>query len=331
VEGNIIDPFDGQADLEASVVRAVGDPRERFAEDGLRVLRAARFAATLECAIDPDTERAMGEERSIATFRRVSAERVRDEWLKTMRARRPSVAFEGMRRTSILGVTCPELIESVGCAQDKPNAHDVWGHAMARLDACAPDPILRVAALFQDLGKPRTRAFSDATGDYTFEDHDKVGAAMADAILARLRFSNEERERIVALVRHHLVGYTRGWSDASVRRWVRRVGKSLVPDLHLLGVANALGRGCDAREEIALREELKARVEAVLAAGIVLSPRDLAIRGSDLMSTLGLPPGRAVGEILAALVEVVTDEPAMNTRDRLIEQARRIAAEQPRP
>ncbi len=193
VDGHLIDPFDGRKDLEAQVLRAVGEPEDRFAEDGLRVLRAARFSATLGCSIDPKTERAMGSARSIDTFRRVSAERVRDEWLKAMRADKPSVAFEAMRRTSILGVTCPELLESVGCAQNKWHAYDVWGHAMACLDACRPEPILRVAALLHDVAKPRTRAFSDKTEDYTFYEHERVGAEMAEPLLARLRFSNDER------------------------------------------------------------------------------------------------------------------------------------------
>src|SRR5262245_25620561 len=130
IGGHVIDPFGGQKDLAARVVRAVGDADERFVEDGLRVLRAARFAATLECSIDPATEAAMGHARSLATFRKVSSERIRDEWMKSMLARTPSVAFEAMRRTNVLGVVCPELLESVGCQQNKWHGYDVWGHVM---------------------------------------------------------------------------------------------------------------------------------------------------------------------------------------------------------
>jgi tRNA nucleotidyltransferase (CCA-adding enzyme) len=326
VDGHVIDPFEGRKDLDARVVRAVGEARERFAEDGLRVLRAARFAATLGCSIDPDTERAMGEERSLSTFRRVSAERVRDEWLKSMRASRPSVAFEIMRRTSILEITCPEMLESVGCTQNKWHAYDVWGHAMACLDACAPDPILRVAALLHDVGKPRTRAFSDKTQDYTFYDHEKVGAEMTEPILTRLRFSNEERERIVALVRHHLICYSDTWTDAAVRRWVRRVGPKLAPDLYALGIADALGKGRDASADIAAIEELRRRAEAEIASGAALGPKDLALKGNDLLRGLGLTPGPLVGELLNELVEVVTEDPRLNERERLLEEARRIVA-----
>jgi tRNA nucleotidyltransferase (CCA-adding enzyme) len=326
VDGHLIDPFSGRRDLEAKVLRAVGDPGARFGEDGLRVLRAARFSATLEHTIDPDTERAMGSARSLDTFRRVSAERVRDEWLKTMRARQPSVAFEAMRRTGILGVTCPELLESVGCAQNQWHAYDVWGHAMACLDACRPEPILRVAALLHDVAKPRSRAFSDKTQDYTFYEHERLGAEMAEPILARLRFSNDERARVTALVRHHLICYSDDWTDAAVRRWIRRVTPELAPDLYELGLADALGKGREVPEDIASLQRLRARVDDVLAKGAAFSARDLALDGRELMSQLALSPGPAVGRILAHLVEVVTDDPELNTPTHLLEEARRFLA-----
>ncbi|HTN87831.1 MAG TPA: HD domain-containing protein [Sorangium sp.] len=326
VDGHLIDPFGGRKDLEAKVIRAVGDPNERFAEDGLRVLRAARFAATLEGSIEPETERAMGSARSHQTFRCVSAERVRDEWLKAMRARRPSVAFEIMRRTELLAITCPEMIESVGCEQNRWHAYDVWGHAMACLDACKPEPILRVAALMHDIGKPRTRAFSDKTHDYTFYEHERVGAEMAEPILARLRFSNDERARVVALIRHHLICYDDTWTDAAVRRWLRRVTPALAPDLYEIGFADALGKGREVTEDIASIGRLRARVEALLAAGAALSVKDLAVNGSVLMKELGIPPSKLIGEILERLVELVTEEPEANTPERLLAAARDIVA-----
>jgi tRNA nucleotidyltransferase (CCA-adding enzyme) len=332
IDGHLIDPFGGRKDLDDRVLRAVGDPGERFFEDGLRVLRAARFAATLECSIDPATEQAMGAPRSLDTFRRVSAERVRDEWLKAMLAKRPSVAFEAMRRTKILDVTCPELIPSVGCEQNKWHAFDVWGHAMACLDACKPVPVLRVAALLHDVGKPTTRAFSDKTQDYTFYEHERIGAEMADPLLARLKFSNDERARITALVRHHLICYDETWTDAAVRRWLRRVTPEIAPDLYEIGFADALGKGRDASEDLRRIEELRARVDALLAAGAALSARDLAVNGRDLMTELSIAPGRIIGETLEHLVELVTDDPALNERDKLIAAARDfIAAPRPTP
>ncbi|MEZ4300014.1 MAG: CCA tRNA nucleotidyltransferase [Polyangiaceae bacterium] len=327
VDGHIIDPFDGRKDLAARVIRAVGNADERFVEDGLRVLRAARFAATLECEIDPATEAAMAHARSLATFRKVSAERIRDEWMKTMLARRPSVAFEAMRRTSILSIVCPELTESIGCEQNRWHAFDVWGHAMACLDACKPVPVLRIAALLHDVGKPRSRAFSEKTNDYTFYEHERIGAEMAAPILARLRFSNDERAKIVGLIRHHLICYSDDWTDAAVRRWLRRVTPELAPDLYEIGFADARGKGRDASADIVAIEQLKARVEALLAAGAALSAKDLAVNGSTLMTELAIPPGRIIGVLLDRLVELVTDDPDANTPDRLLAEARKILAE----
>lgn len=322
--GTLIDPFGGQADLAAKRIRAVGKARARFSEDGLRVLRAARFAATLEFELDQDTFAAIAP--TLDTFRKVSAERVRDEWVKTMKARRPSRAFEVMRASGILAVTCPELLEGVGMEQNKWHSYDVWRHGMECMDACVGDPILRIAALLHDVGKPRTRAFSEKTQDWTFYDHDKVGAEVAHPICTRLRFSNDERDRIVALVRHHLFHYDR-WSDAAVRRWIRRVGKDRIEDLYLLNEADLRGKGPISEEDLAPLAALKAHVAKVLAEGAALSTRDLAINGHDLMKEVGLAPGRMIGEVLETLLEVVTAEPALNTREELLRRAREIAKE----
>jgi len=318
----LIDPTGGALDLENRIIRAVGTPGDRFAEDGLRILRAARFAATLECSLDPETERAMGQARSLDTFRKVSAERVREEWLKAMLAKRPSVAFDLMRTSGILPITCPEMMESVDCEQNKWHAFDVWGHAMACLDALDGGPILRVAALLHDVGKPRTRAFSDKTKDFTFYDHERVGAEMAYPILTRMKFSNDERAHIVALVRHHLICYTPSWSDAGVRRWLRRVSPALAPDLYRLGLADALGKGKDATSDIQNIEELSERAARLMEAGNALSTRDLAIDGNTLMKELGLRPGRIIGLLLHELLEQVLEDPEKNRADTLLQAAR---------
>ena len=322
-DGCVIDPFGGREDLDRRVLRAVGDPKARFGEDGLRVLRAARFTATLEVALDPDTRAAIAP--SLDTFKKVSAERVRDEWLKTMKARRPSRAFDVMRETGILGVTCPEMLEGVGMLQNKWHAHDVWRHGMECLDACAGDPILRVAALLHDVGKPRTRALSEKTADYTFYDHERVGAELAEPILQRLRFSNDDRARVVSLVRNHLICYSDDWSDATVRRWMRRVGVERIEDLYALNEADVRGKGRDCDADLAALAGLKAHVERVKLAGAALSIRDLAIGGSDLMAELAIPPGRMIGDLLAALLDEVVSEPALNERGLLLARARSLA------
>ncbi len=198
---------------------------------------------------------------------------------------------------------------------------------MACLDACAGDPVLRIAALLHDVGKPRTRAFSEKTKDYTFYDHDRVGAEIALPIVTRLRFSNDERDRIVALVRHHLFHYD-AWSDAAVRRWIRRVGKERIDDLYRLNEADWRSKGRDFDADLAALEQLKEHVVRMLAEGTATSTRDLAINGNDLIKEVGLAPGRIIGEVLEMLLEVVTADTSKNDRDTLLAIARDHVAKQ---
>jgi tRNA nucleotidyltransferase (CCA-adding enzyme) len=322
LEDRLIDPFGGVADLAQRTLRAVGVASERFAEDGLRVLRGARFAATLQLELEPETERAI--EPSLGSYRKVSAERIRDEWLKTMKAARPSRAYEIMKNHGILAITAPEMLESVGCEQNKYHAFDVWGHAMACLDAAPATPVLRMAALLHDVGKPRSRAFSDKTNDYTFYEHERIGAEMVEPLLSRLRFSNEERSHISALVRHHLICYDAAWSDGAVRRWIRRVTPELVPDLYLLNEADVRGKGRDCSLDLEALSALKAHVERVLTAGAAFSIRDLAVDGKVLMQELSLKPGPDLGRILKSLLDEVVDDPSKNQREALLERARAL-------
>jgi len=318
----LIDPWEGRRDLAARQLRAVGDPMARFAEDGLRVLRAARFTATLECTIEGQTMAAIAP--NLGTYRKVSSERIRDEWVKTMVAKEPSRAFEVMRSTGILQATLPELMESVGCEQNRHHAYDVWTHSMVCLDACEGDPPLRLAALLHDLGKPRTRARSEKTGDFTFYNHETVGADMARAALTKLRFSNEECERIALLVRNHLVCYSDEWTDAAVRRFLRRVTRERIDDLYALNRADLLAKGKDVSTDLEGLERLKVRVAAVLAAKDALSVRELKVGGHDVMRELGIAPGRRVGEILEHLLEMVVEDPSLNDRETLLQLIRKM-------
>lgn len=313
LDGHLIDPFAGRGDLEARVLRAVGDAAERFFEDGLRVLRAARFSATLGCSIDPGTESAMGAPRSLDTFRRVSAERVRDEWLKALTAATPSVAFAAMARTRILDITCPELTALTGHFEGDRRDRDAFARTLSCVDACPPAPLLRVAALLHAVGAPRGAA-----------DPARLGAEMAEAILTRLKLSNDERARVAALIREQAIGYASAWSDATVRRWIRRVTPELAPDLYALAAAIARSEGGDVAARLAAIEELRARVAAELAAGAALSTRDLALNGRELMTTLALKPGRIIGATLERLLELVTDDPSLNERERLLDAARAL-------
>jgi tRNA nucleotidyltransferase (CCA-adding enzyme) len=241
-----------------------------------------------------------------------------------MKAPRPSRAFEVMKDHGLLAITAPEMLESVGCGQNRYHAYDVWGHAMSCLDNAPAAPVLRVAALLHDVGKPRSRAFSDKTSDYTFYEHERIGAEMVEPMLSRLRFSNEERQHIVALVRHHLICYDASWSDAAVRRWLRRVTPELLPDLYLLNEADVLGKGRDVTADLANLAALKQHVGRVLAAGAALSTRDLAVDGRILMQELGMKPGPDLGRILRALLDEVVDDPGKNERQTLLERARAL-------
>lgn len=323
----LIDPFGGVDDLKARHLRAVGNAAERFAEDGLRALRAARFVATLEFELDASTARAI--EPSLASYRKVSAERIRDEWIKTMKARRPSRAFEVMREHGLLAVSAPELLESVGCEQNRHHAFDVWGHALACLDNCPELPVLRIAGLLHDIGKPRSRAFSEKTQDYTFYEHERIGAEMVAPLLARLRFSNEERDKITALVRHHLLCYDESWTDSAVRRWLKRVTPELAPDLYQLAEADVRGKGKDASRDLEQIQALKLHADRLIAEGAALSLRDLDIDGRTLMQTFDRRPGPWLGELLRTLLDEVVEDPTLNARQRLLDRAREIIAQQP--
>jgi tRNA nucleotidyltransferase (CCA-adding enzyme) len=208
--------------------------------------------------------------------------------------------------------------------QNRYHSYDVFGHAMECMDACVGDPVLRIAALLHDVGKPATRALSEKTKDYTFYEHERVGAEIADPICARLKFSNDERARIVALVRHHLFHYSDEWSDATVRRWIRRVGKERISDLYALNTADVLAKGKDPAQDLAALALLKAHAEKVLAAGAALSTRDLRVNGNDLMAAFSRKPGPWLKEVLEGLLEAVTNDPELNEREALLARAREI-------
>lgn len=196
---------------------------------------------------------------------------------------------------------------------------------MACMDACPPSPVLRVAGLLHDVGKPRSRDFSDKTNDYTFYEHERIGAEIAEPMLARLRFSNDERARIVSLVRHHLICYDASWSDAAVRRWIKRVSPDLLLELYELNRADVLAKGRDASDDLDRLAALKDRVAQALAAGAAMTARDLAVNGHDLMTELGIRPGPELGKVLAALLDEVIETPELNQRDTLLERARELA------
>jgi len=312
----ITDLFGGQSDLSQGLIRAVGDPIARFREDGLRPMRAVRQAAQLAFDIDPPTQAAI--QPTLDVFRKVSAERIRDELLKLLGAPQPSRGLNLMRETGLLGEVIPELLEGVDCTQNRFHKHDVFGHTLHVVDETKGDPILRLGALLHDVGKPRARQPREgAPGEYSFFQHEYVGAAMADEICRRLKLANAERERVVGIVKNHMFFYEPEWTDGTVRRFVRRVGgHEALDDLFALRAGDVAGRGFGEDPEKELGE-LRERVAAVASADAALKIPDLAISGGDVMRILGIPPGRPVGQILERLLERVIDDPTLNEKEKL--------------
>jgi tRNA nucleotidyltransferase (CCA-adding enzyme) len=312
----VSDPYDGRRDLERRLVRAVGDPVARFREDGLRPMRAVRQASQLGFEVDPPTLAAISE--TLDVFRKVSAERVRDELLKLLASRQPSRGLELMRTTGLLGEVIPELLEGVGCTQNRFHKHDVYQHTLHVVDETEGDAIRRLGALLHDVGKPRARQPREgAPGEFSFFQHEFVGAEMADDICRRLKLANAERERVVGIVKNHMFFYAPDWTDGTVRRFVRRVGGGdALADLFALRKGDVAGRGFGEDPEAELGE-LRKRVDSVAAEDAALKVTDLAINGGDVMTILGIPPSREVGMILERLLERVIDDQSLNERARL--------------
>jgi tRNA nucleotidyltransferase (CCA-adding enzyme) len=195
---------------------------------------------------------------------------------------------------------------------------------MRVLDECDGGPIERVAALLHDVAKPRTRAWSDKTNDWTFYHHEKVGADMAEQWLRDYRFSNQERELVVTLIRHHLICYSSEWTDAAVRRFIKRVGPEHLDALLRLGEADALGKGREVDRELAALRQLRSRIDKAIEEGNALTTQDLAVGGSDVLDYVD-GPGPIVGEILRTLLDRVLEDPSLNTRDKLLPMVEELA------
>lgn len=286
--GTIVDPWQGEADLERRVIRAVRDPRERFAEDGLRVLRAARFVASLEFELDADTEAAI--RPNLPTYAKVSTERVREEWLKAFRAAKPSRAFVVMRRTGMLAIHAPLLD-----AQDDAT----FARSMARLDAMR-EPCARLASLVWEQRERRSEI---------------------DAWLRALKFSNRERE-LVLLVLANVEAPARCRDLPAARRAIRAIGASEIGWVLEALVANATLEG-EAAHDAA--RALGERVRAVMDAGDAFDLKGLAITGAEVMKLAERGPGRWVGEVLERLLDEVIEDPTKNDAESLRDRASELA------
>jgi putative nucleotidyltransferase with HDIG domain len=314
----IVDPFGGIADVERRVLRAVGEPDARFREDALRMVRAVRLAAVLEFAIDPLTLAAIRANAALAGH--VSGERVAAELQKLLLAARPSIGLRLMADTGLLAVVLPELEAQRGIAQNKTEGEDLFDHTLRTVDAAPADrPVVRLAALLHDIGKPST------VDDGPFRGHEVVGADLATGLLDRLHLPKAATQRVVHLVRNHMFTYEPGWGDAGVRRFIQRVGPDSIEDLLALREADNIGSGVAA--DANGLTELRGRIDAELAASVVLDRARLAVHGDDLMADLGLPAGPRLGRILDRLLEQVVADPKRNDRATLLLLAASMLAE----
>jgi len=319
-EAGWVDPTGGRADLDARLLRAVGDPGLRFSEDALRLVRAARIAAQVGLTIEAATEAAMSAHAGDVSY--LAGERIGRELRRMIASDPPSAAFRILERTGLLDPLFPELDAQRGVPQAKIPGHDLWDHSLGTLDAAAalaPTALGKLAALLHDTGKPETAA------DGHFLGHEEAGARIAQGFLSRLGFGAHDVRRVVRLVRHHMWSYSPAWGDAAVRRFMRRVGVDLVDDLLRLREADNVGSGWPA--EAGGVAGLRERIAEQRRLGAPLSLADLAIDGDAVLAAVGREPGPWLGRTLERLLDSVISDPRRNTPERLIGDARAWAEE----
>ena len=333
-DGTITDPFHGSDDIKRKVIRTVGNPLERFSEDGLRPVRAVRFSAQLGFEIERETLKAISEPEILKKTSGISLERFRDELLKLMKAEKPSAGLKLMEESGILDIFIPEFKKCRGCIQgDFRGYHqfDVLDHLFYACDgAPASKQNVRLAALFHDIGKPDVkRVIPTPQGDqFTFYNHEAKSQQITKEILFRLKFSNAEITNICHLVVNHMFNYTQDWTDAAVRRFLAKIQAENLEDLYdlrladIYGMNNAPVRGQDSRT-IALLNELKDRISKETEKNSVLSLKQLAVNGKDLMKN-GISAGKDLGFVLNQLLETVLEDPSQNEKEQLIKIALNI-------
>lgn len=307
------DPFGGRADLKNRVLRAVGDPETRFREDSLRILRGIRFAVKYGLEVDPATEAAM--ENQAQLMDNLARERVLDELCKLL----PLVTADALCRFApILAAVIPELKPMIGFDQHSPHhAYDLFTHTALVTAGVPGDLTLRWAALLHDTGKIPTFT-RDETGRGHFYGHAQKSEEIADVVLRRLKAPTALREQAVLLIGQHMTKLTP--DKKLLRRRVSRLGWETIESLLILQESDMGSKGTGVPEEMEQFGQLRAILEEIRAEDACLTVKDLAVNGNDLLS-LGYQ-GKAVGEMLNALLEQVLDEALPNERDALLEYAK---------
>ncbi len=320
-DGALIDPYGGELDLAERTIRTVGDPKARFDEDSLRLMRAVRFSAELDFEIEFNTRRAI-ENRSRG-LEVITKERIRDELVKVIMAPHAAKGIIMLEELGLLGYVLPELREGIGVGQNKHHVYSVFEHNVRALDYAARrgySLAVRMASLLHDVGKPKAKRGEGS--DSTFYQHEYIGAKMALKALDRLRFPRDFTEYVAHLVRWHMFYYDVGSvSPAGVRRFIVRVGPENIDDLLRVREADRIGSGVEKAVPYRLRHFLF-MIEKVKHDPI--APKMLALRGDELMEVLGIGPGPRVGWILNALLEEVLDDPGKNKKETLAARAKEL-------
>ena len=345
-DGAVVDPYGGQEDIKNRLIRTVGVAHERFMEDGLRPIRALRFASKLGFSIEKDTYSEIFKPEIQKKAASISIERFRDEFEKIMASPKPSVGMKLLEETGLLSIFIPEFGICRGCVQSDYRAFhkfDVMDHLLYACDGAPAGKLnVRLAALFHDIGKPAAKKIATETvldGDkndgstkeietITFYNHEAIGEKITRKLMIRLKFSNEMTDSVCHLVKEHMFHYESRWTDAAVRRFIMRVGSECLDDLYDIRLADMYGmynESVDVRysASVALLLELKERVEKELSKKTALSLKSLAVNGRDLME-LGIPAGKELGRILNELLACVVEDPAMNCRETLLNTAKSL-------
>ncbi len=323
-QDKLLDLYDGIKDMQAGVLRTVGDPNDRFSEDALRILRSVRISAELNFTIEDATKRAM--QTNAAQLGKISKERIRDEFVRILMSDRPMKALQLAQSLGLMGYILPEIEQGIGIDQNQAHSFDVFEHNLRALQHAADKGWsfdTRLAALLHDVGKPKSRRFSDEKNDWTFHGHEVIGAKMAKKALENLKFSRETIDKVVSLVRWHMF-----FSDpdkitlSAVRRIVSNVGKDNIWDLINLRICDRIGTGRPKEQPFRLRK-YQSMIEQALRDPISVSM--LAIDGKSLMEVTGEKPGPRLGWMLHALLEEVLDDPEKNKKEYLNSRANELS------
>jgi len=318
VKAEVIDPYEGQKDLEQKLIHAVGDANERFNEDALRMIRAIRLGAQLGFQIEKKTLEAI--QKNVQLITHISWERIGDEFMKILSSDFPADGVTLLYSAGLLTFVMPELPQMREVPQGGHHIYDVWKHSIESLRECpSTDPVVRLATLLHDIGKPKTMKKQGPRG-VTFYGHEVVGTKMAREIGKRLRLSKKQIMKLKILVRWHMFNYDPKMTDAAIRRFIKRVGKESINDMMLLRVGDRKGGGSKATSW-RLRE-FQQRIGEQLYEPLSVS--DLKIDGKDVMKELKLKPGPKVGEILNTLFEEVMEDTSKNEKEYLLKRVKEL-------